>query len=191
MQREDVLGEALQLLEIRGIASTTLEMLAERVDYPLDDLQRFWPDKEALLYDALRHLSQQVDVWRRQLLLDDSKTPQQKLMARYAALTECVSQNRFPGCLFIAACTFYPDPAHPIHQLAEQQKSAARDYTHDLLSQLDIDDPTMVAKQMELVLEGCLSRMLVKRSQADVDTAQRLAEDILHFAQCRKGGALT
>ena len=191
MQREDVLGEALQLLEIRGIASTTLEMLAERVDYPLDELQRFWPDKEALLYDALRHLSQQVDVWRRQLLLDDSKTPQQKLLARYAALTECVSQQRFPGCLFIAACTFYPDPAHPVHQLAEQQKTAARDYTHELLSQLDIDDPTMVARQMELVLEGCLSRMLVKRSQADVDTAQRLAEDILRFAECRQGGALT
>ena len=191
MQREDVLGEALQLLEIRGIASTTLEMLAERIDYPLDELQRFWPDKEALLYDALRHLSQQVDVWRRQLLLDDSKTPQQKLLARYAALTECVSQQRFPGCLFIAACTFYPDPAHPVHQLAEQQKAAARDYTHELLSQLDIDDPTMVARQMELVLEGCLSRMLVKRSQADVDTAQRLAEDILRFAECRQGGALT
>lgn len=191
MQREDVLGEALQLLEIRGIASTTLEMLAERIDYPLEELQRFWPDKEALLYDVLRHLSQQVDVWRRQLLLDDSKTPQQKLLARYAALTDCVSQNRFPGCLFIAACTFYPDPAHPIHQLAEQQKSAARDYTHELLSQLDIDDPTMVAKQMELVLEGCLSRMLIKRSQEDVDTAQRLAEDILRFAECRQGGALT
>lgn len=191
MQREDVLGEALQLLEIRGIASTTLEMLAERIDYPLEELQRFWPDKEALLYDALRYLSQQVDVWRRQLLLDDSKTPQQKLLARYTALTECVSQNRFPGCLFIAACTFYPDPDHPIHQLAEQQKSAARDSTHELLSQLDIDDPTMVAKQMELVLEGCLSRMLVKRSQADVDTAQRLAEDILRFAECRQGGALT
>jgi len=52
-------------------------------------------------------------------------------------------------------------------------------------------DPAMVAKQMDLIIEGCLSRMLVNRSQADVDTAQRLAEDILHFAQCRKGGALT
>ncbi len=49
----------------------------------------------------------------------------------------------------------------------------------------------MVAKQMELVLEGCLSRMLVNRSQVDVDTAYRLAEDILRFAQCRMGGALT
>lgn len=120
MQREDVLGQALQLLEIYGIASTTLEMVADRIDY-LDDLKRFWPDKEALVYDALRYLSQQVDIWRRQLMLNEELTAEQKLLARYTALTECVSNNRYPGCLFIAACTFYPDPDHPVHQLADQQ----------------------------------------------------------------------
>lgn len=191
MQREDILGEALKLLETQGIADTTLEMVAERVNRPLDTLQRFWPDKEAILYDALRYLSQQVDIWRRQLLLDETLSAEQKLLARYSTLSECVSNNRYPGCLFIAACTFYPDPAHPIHQLADQQKRAAHDFTHELLTTLEIDDPAMVARQMELVLEGCLSRMLVNRSQADVDTAQRLAEDILRFAQCRQGGALT
>ncbi len=108
MQREDVLGEALKLLELQGIANTTLEMVAERVDYPLDELRRFWPDKEAILYDALRYLSQQIDVWRRQLMLDETQTAEQKLLARYQALSECVKNNRYPGCLFIAACTFYP-----------------------------------------------------------------------------------
>ncbi|EHI8706515.1 transcriptional regulator [Salmonella enterica] len=191
MQREDILEEALKLLGTQGIADTTLEMVAERVNRPLDTLQRFWPDKEAILYDALRYLSQQVDIWRRQLLLDESLSAEQKLLERYSALSECVSNNRYPGCLFIAACTFYPDPTHPIHQLANQQKRAAHDFTHELLTTLEIDDPAMVARQMELVLEGCLSRMLVNRSQADVDTAQRLAEDILRFAQCRQGGALT
>lgn len=191
VQREDVLGEAIQILEIEGIANTTLEMVAERVSYPLTDLKRFWPDREALLYDALRYLSHQVDAWRRQLLLDDTLTPEQKLLARYGALTQCVSNHRYPGCLFIAACTFYPDAQHPIHQLAEQQKQASLANTHELLTQLEVDDPAMVAKQMELIVEGCLSRLLIKRSQADVDTAQRLAEDILRFAQCRAGGALT
>jgi len=191
VQREDVLGKALQLLEIKGIADTTLEMVAEEVATPLDELTRFWPDKEALLYDVLRHLSQQVDIWRRQLMLNDELSNEQKVLARYSALTECVSNNRYPGCLFIAACTFYPDPEHPIHQLADLQKRAAHEFTHELLTKLEVDDPTMVAKQMELVLEGCLSRLLVKRSQQDVDTAQRLAEDILRFAQCRSGGALT
>ena len=191
MQREDVLSQTLQLLELRGIADTTLEMVAERIDYPIDEFRRFWPDKEALIYDALRYLSQQVETWRRQLVLDESLNREQKLLARYGALTECVSHNRYPGCLFIAACAFFPDPGHPIHQLADQQKREAYDFSHQLLTELEVDDPAMVAKQMELVLEGCLSRMMVNRSQADVDTAQRLAEDILRFARCRQGGALT
>ncbi|BBQ85871.1 MULTISPECIES: transcriptional regulator [Enterobacteriaceae] len=191
MQREDVLGEALQLLEQKGMASTTLEMVAERVDRPLEELRRYWPDSEALQYDALRYLSQQVETWRRQLMLNDALTAEEKLLARYSALTDCVTKNRYPGCLFIAACTFYPDAEHPIHQLANQQKQAAFQFSHTLLTQLEVDDPSMVAKQMELVLEGCLSRMLVNRSQVDVDTAHRLAEDILRFAQCRQGGALT
>nr|WP_318384173.1 transcriptional regulator [uncultured Enterobacter sp.] len=191
MQREDVLGQTLQLLEREGIANTTPQMVAERINASLDEFLKFWPDKEALIYDALRHLSAQVDTWRRQLLLNEEMSTEQKLLARYAALTDCVTNDRYPGCLFIAACTFYPDPAHPIHQLADQQKRAAHDFSHDLLTQLEVDDPAMVAKQMELVLEGCLSRMLVNRSQTDVDTAHRLAEDILRFAQCRQGGALT
>lgn len=122
MQREDVLGEALKLLELQGIANTTLEMVAERVDYPLDELRRFWPDKEAILYDALRYLSQQIDVWRRQLMLDETQTAEQKLLARYQALSECVKNNRYPGCLFIAACTFYPDPRPPYSSTGRSAK---------------------------------------------------------------------
>ncbi|STV96728.1 putative transcriptional regulator [Klebsiella michiganensis] len=191
VQREDVLGEAIQILEIEGIANTTLEMVAERVAYPLNDLKRFWPDQEALLYDALRYLSHQVDAWRRQLLLGRVAQRGAEAAGPLRRADHLRKQPSLSRCLFIAACTFYPDPQHPIHQLAEQQKQASLAYTHELLSQLEVDDPAMVAKQMELIVEGCLSRLLIKRSQTDVDTARRLAEDILRFAQCRMGGALT
>lgn len=190
MQREDVLGEALKLLELQGIANTTLEMVAERVDYPLDELRRFWPDKEAILYDALRYLSQQIDVWRRQLMLDETQTAEQKLLARYQALSECVKTTAIRAVYLSLPVRFIPIPP-PYSSTGRSAKSAAYDFTHELLTTLEVDDPAMVAKQMELVLEGCLSRMLVNRSQADVDTAHRLAEDILRFARCRQGGALT
>ena len=104
MQREDVLGEALKLLELQGIANTTLEMVAERVDYPLDELRRFWPDKEAILYDALRYLSQQIDVWRRQLMLDETQTAEQKLLARYQAL----SGLSIYRCLYVLSRSWPP-----------------------------------------------------------------------------------
>ena len=190
MQREQVLDTALGLLEQQGLATTTLEMLAEKLDVQPSDLKRFWPDREALLYDCLRYHGQQIDTWRRQLLLDEALSPQQKLLARYDVLAEYVQHDRYPGCLFIAACSFFPEVDHPIHQLAEQQKRASYDYTFELLQEMGSDDAQMVAEQMELILEGCLSKLLVKRQLHDVAVARRLAEDVLNVARCREHGAL-
>ncbi|MFC3394286.1 transcriptional regulator [Brenneria rubrifaciens] len=191
MQREEVLEHALTLLEQHGFAMTTLDMLAKKLNVPVEELQPFWPTREALLYDSLRYHSQQVDIWRRQLLLDDTKSIEQKLLARYQVLNEGVAKQRYPGCLFIAACSFFPDINHPIHQIAEQQKQESYRYTRELLEALETDDPEMVAQQMELILEGCLSNLLVKHQSSSIATAQRLAEDVLRFAVCRKNGALT
>lgn len=192
LQREQILEHALNVLEQNGLAATTsLSMLAGNVDIPQEQLQRFWPDRDALLYDALRFHGQQIDNWRHQLLLDETLNAEEKLLARYKVLEESVGNGRFPGCLFIAACSFYPQTDHPIHQLAEQQKRASWQYTHQLLTELETDNPTLVAEQMELILEGCLSKLLVKRNVQDVATAYRLAEDVLRFALCRKNGALT
>lgn len=192
MQREQVLEHALNILEQNGLAaSTSFAMMADAVDCPEEDLQRFWPDREALLYDALRYHSQQIDIWRRKLLLDETLNAEQKLLARYQVLEDAVKNGRYPGCLFIAACSFYPQPEHPIHQVADQQKRASWQYTHDLLAEIGTDNPTLVAHQMELILEGCLSRLLVKRNVQEVETARTLAEDVLSFAICRKNGALT
>nr|WP_206189187.1 MULTISPECIES: transcriptional regulator [Serratia] len=191
VQREHVLDTALGLLEQQGLATATLEMLAEKLDVQPGDLKRFWPDREALLYDCLRYHGQQIDTWRRQLLLDESLSPQQKLLARYDVLAEYVQQDRYPGCLFIAACSFFPETDHPIHQLAEQQKLTSLELTRELLRDMDADDADMVAQQMELIQEGCLSKLLVKRQLQDVSVAKRLAEDILQVAQCRRNGALS
>ncbi|MBL0872705.1 transcriptional regulator [Serratia nevei] len=191
MQREHVLDTALGLLEQQGLATATLEMLAEKLDVQPGDLKRFWPDREALLYDCLRYHGQQIDTWRRQLLLDENLSPQQKLLARYDVLTEYVQQDRYPGCLFIAACSFFPETDHPIHQLAEQQKLTSLELTRELLRDMDADDADMVAQQMELIQEGCLSKLLIKRQLQDVSVAKRLAEDILQVAQCRRNGALS
>ncbi|MEB6337212.1 division control transcriptional repressor DicD [Serratia rhizosphaerae] len=191
MQREHVLDTALGLLEQQGLANTTLEMLAEKLGVQPADFKPYWPDAEALLYDCLRHHGQQIDAWRRQLQLDESLTPQQKLLARYDVLAEYVQNGLYPGCLFIAACSFFPEDDHPIHQLAEQQKMSSLTLTRDLLRDMDADDADMVAQQIELIQEGCLSKLLIKRQLQDVSVAKRLAEDILQVAQCRKHGALS
>lgn len=190
MQREQVLDYALNLLEQQGFNLVSFEMLADGLAIPPSQLEHYWPQREALLLDCLHYHGKQIASWRSQILLDDTLDITQKLLARYRVLDEQVRRQRYPGCLFVAACSFFPDTAHPIHQLAERQKQASYAYTRALLAQLDIDDPDMVAQQMELILEGCLSKLMVKHQLQDVAVARRLAEDILRLALCRQNGAL-
>lgn len=189
MQREQVLNSVLQLLEQQGL-SGNIEILLKKLNVDVNQSRQFWPDDEALLYDCLRYHSQQIATWQRQLQLNDELSPEEKLLARYNQLAQKVTDNRFLGCLFIAACSIFPNPEHPIHQLSEQQKQLSFNFSLELLRQLDIDDSEQVAKQMELILEGCLSKLLVKRNIADVLIAKLLAEDILIMAKCRKNDAL-
>lgn len=191
MQREEILDNVLCLLENQGIAGLSMARIAGCTHYTEETLKKFWPDKDALLYDALRYHAHQIDAWRQRRLLDDQLSNEQKLLFRYQVLTDNLKKGRFPGCLFIAACSFYPDPEHPIHQLAEQQKLASLRYTCQILQQMEADDANMVAQQMELILEGCLSKLLVKRQEQDIETAKRLAQDILSIAKCRLNGALS
>ena len=192
MQREQILDHALNVLEQNGLASTSsLKILAEEMRLSEQQLEQFWADRDALLYDALQFHAQQIDSWRQEVLQNSALRPEQKLMARYEGLNEHVTKGRFPGCLFIAACSFFPETDHPIHQLAEQQKLTSLELTRELLRDMDADDADMVAQQMELIQEGCLSKLLVKRQLQDVSVAKRLAEDILQVAQCRRNGALS
>lgn len=191
MQREQVLEHVLSVLEQTGLASSmSFTTMADALACQKEDLQRHWPEREKLLYDALCYHSDQIDAWRQKLLLDNTLKVSEKLLARYQVLEEAVRNNRYPGCLFIAACSFFPQPDHPIHQVAERQKRASWQYTHDLLNALETDNPTLITHQMELILEGCLSRLLVKRNVQEVETARTLAEDVLSIALCRRNGAL-
>lgn len=191
MQREQVLDHALNVLEQHGLSATSsLEELAGETEFTPAQLQQLWSDRDALLYDALRYHALQIDGWRDRLLQDNSLNTEEKLLARYRVLEESVSNGRFPGCLFISACSLFPQPEHPLHQLAERQKRASWQYTYQLLTQLETDNPTLVADQMELILEGCLSKLLIKRNRQDITVARLLAEDVLRIAMCRRNGAL-
>ncbi|KFD21058.1 TetR family transcriptional regulator [Tatumella ptyseos ATCC 33301] len=184
---EKISEQVLHLLEQQGFAAagTLKQQLGELGILVGEDTH-----EEQLMRNALAFHGQQIAGWRQDIRQDSSLTTEQKILKRYELLSEHVQRGRFPGCLFIAACSAFPAPHHPIHQEAEKQKQASWQYTHQYLLSLETDNPTMVTDQLELILEGCLSKLLVKRNLQDIAIARRLAEDILQVALCRKNGAL-
>ncbi len=100
--------------------------------------------------------------------------------------------NRYLVACSFAACTFYPDPTHPIHQLANQQKRAAHDFTHELLT---------TRWKLTISGDGCKRQMgwcwKILSPAAGVTGQPPVRADGLPlsgwkifcvFAQCRQGG---
>ncbi len=56
-------------------------------------------------------------------MLNEELTAEQKLLARYTALTECVSNNRYPGCCSSPPALIFPTQAI-LSPVAEQQKTS-------------------------------------------------------------------
>lgn len=61
MQREQILEHALNVLEQNGLAATLSLETTAGSELTRDQLQQFWPDRDALLYDALRYHGQQIE----------------------------------------------------------------------------------------------------------------------------------
>ena len=66
MQREALLDHVLIQLEQYGLAATLPELLQDSGIHE-SDLHPFWPDRDALIFDCLRHHGQQIDIWQRQM----------------------------------------------------------------------------------------------------------------------------
>lgn len=106
MQREEVLNQALSLLENHGILMPEITLIQNLNTDPAR-LRIFWPTHNDLVYDCLRYHGNQIDIWQRRVLLDESISGEDKLLARYTALAERVRENRFlAACLSLHAAPF-------------------------------------------------------------------------------------
>lgn len=114
MQREQILDHALNVLEQNGLAATSsLAILADDMQLSLAQLEQFWPDRDALLYDALQFHARQIEEWRHDILQNDALRPDQKLMARYEGLNEQVNKAAFPVACLSPLAVFIPSPISP------------------------------------------------------------------------------
>ncbi|XPE54826.1 hypothetical protein ACNKHW_27020 [Shigella flexneri] len=62
-------------------------------------------------------------------------------------------------------------------------------FTHELLRELDIDDCDMVARQLELILEGVSDKLLISAA-AVILILPPAGRGRADYGRCRKNGAL-
>lgn len=150
-----VLDSAGQLFYNRGITAVGVDLIAEHSGVTKRTLYNQFGSKDHLVAAYLEEREQR---WRSLVgaTVDASNSPTAAVTAPFIALRTWNRANP-RGCAFINALAELPDPSHPAHLIASNQKLWLLNMFRDLAAAAHCSNPAVLATQLLVLHEGALA----------------------------------
>ncbi|MCP9954560.1 TetR/AcrR family transcriptional regulator [Actinomadura madurae] len=120
-----VLQVASELFYERGIGSVGMELIAAEAGVTKKTVYDRFGSKDALI---LAYLHARDERWHAFIegRLSEIADPRERVLATFDALGEWLTTKCRRGCSMVNACAELPEPSHPVHRLAAEQKAWVR-----------------------------------------------------------------
>lgn len=174
---------ATNLFYRQGFHGTALEQIIESAETTKTTLYKYFPSKEDLALECIKRRDAR---WRERLpqLLCSGAGPDPVEQLRYVwtVWREWFGEPDFNGCMFIHACSEFPDPRHPCHVSAAENIAAIRGVIRSLAERARFEDPVGFSERYILVMQGAVIMEVVEPGSSAVATARAIAESMLEDA---------
>ena len=178
--REKLIAAGLDLFYQHGFHALGLDRILDEVGTTKTTFYKYFESKEAL---ALACIERRDEGWRKRLpqLLRErgGEDPIDQLKEVWSVWRDWFDNIHFNGCLFIHACSEFPDPNDPCHQAAWANVDALRDIVRDLARQAGLSDPDVFAQEYGLLMQGAIIMEVIDRRNTAADTAGRVGEMLI------------
>lgn len=150
-----IVAAAEELFYDRGITAVGVDLIAEHSGVTKRTLYNQFGSKDHLVAAYLTGRDQR---WRSlvRAAVDAAGTPVEAVTAPFEALRTW-SGNNTRGCAFINALAELPDPAHPAHRIAANQKLWLLDLFEELAVAAGCSDPATLATRLLVLHEGAIA----------------------------------
>ncbi|MFD0686551.1 TetR/AcrR family transcriptional regulator [Actinomadura fibrosa] len=173
-----VLEVASELFYERGIGSVGMELIAAEAGVTKKTVYDRFGSKDALILAYLRGRDERWRAYTTERLAA-VPDPRERLLATFDALGDWLATECGRGCSMVNACAELPDPGHPVHQVAAEQKAWVRDLYTRLIGDGAIGTPPDgLAEQLLILHEGAIIAFSVAGIQ-NATTLARTAADAL------------
>ena len=156
--REHILVVAAQAFYDEGIRATGVDTIAARAEVAPATLYRLFASKDELVAAYVERCAAAYRSRLTELTAPSAGTPQQRILAVFAAFTEEAASSTCRGCPFQLVLAEYPDPASLPHIHAAAHKAWVRALLHSLVDELattqTVAGPVGLAEGLTLVAEG-------------------------------------
>ena len=151
-----------------GIAKTTL--------------YRHFETKEDLIVAVLKRIDTEYRERLRLYAEKKAKEPAKRLLATFDYLDNWFINKSFYGCPFVSAAGEYSDKQSSVFQEAKLHKRLMLAYFEELARAADLNDPLLVAEQINVLQEGAISVAHVTGDYKAAKKAKAVAEKVIEDA---------
>ncbi|MGN7746497.1 TetR family transcriptional regulator [Pseudomonas putida] len=180
--REKILATAEKLIYENGIHATGMDLLVKTSGVARKSIYRYFANKDEVAAAALNARDIRWMTWFRSEC-EKAQTPEARILGIFDALKSWFASDGFRGCAFINTAGEVGDADDPVRQIAKLHKQKLLDYTLELTSALGVNDPTGLAKQLLLIIEGTITVAHVMGDHSALDSAREIAKVLLKDVQ--------
>ncbi|ANI34335.1 MULTISPECIES: TetR/AcrR family transcriptional regulator [Pseudomonas] len=180
--REKILATAEKLIYENGIHATGMDLLVKTSGVARKSIYRYFANKDEVAAAALNARDIRWMTWFRSEC-EKAQTPEARILGIFDALKSWFASEGFRGCAFINTAGEVGDADDPVRQIAKLHKQKLLDYTLELTSALGVNDPTGLAKQLLLIIEGTITVAHVMGDHSALDSAREIARVLLKDVQ--------
>jgi AcrR family transcriptional regulator len=178
-RREHLIDTAIKLFAKHGFHATGIDTILAAAGVSKKTLYRHFRSKDDLILAALRKYD---GIFRNNFMHEveaRAVAPKDRLLAVFDVARAWFEDNSFYGCIFINAVGEYSDPDTPIRHACKEFKFMIRSYIEQQCRGLGIADPTRLADELAMLLEGATVTAQVSQNRARAAEVARTAAQVL------------
>ena len=179
--REKILATAERLIYENGIHATGMDLLVKTSGVARKSIYRYFATKDEVAAAALNARDVRWMNWFR-TESDKAETPQGRILNMFTVLKGWFESEGFHGCAFINTAGEVGDPHDPIRLIAKLHKQKLLDYAQELCEQLNIEQPSVLATRLLILMEGAITIARVMGDYSAADSARDVAQLLLKQA---------
>jgi AcrR family transcriptional regulator len=154
--RDRILNAATELFYAQGLHAVSAEKVIAQVGITKVTFYRHFPTKDDLIVAYLERRAK----WERDAIAQARQAAGGDPLGTFRIIAQAIGAEScspgFRGCPFINAAAEYADPGHPVRRAVDAHRRWFRQAIQDLLAEMDVPDPALVADQLVMLRDGAM-----------------------------------
>src|SRR5262245_20934392 len=175
--RQRLIQAAVRRFYRDGFRSVGIDQVLTDVGISKTAFYKHFESKEDLMVAALEMQNGWLqDTFRTMIRERGGPAAIDQLYAVFDVVEHIIQSDEFQGCIFVNVAMEFPLPHEPAHVLAAKNKLAIEEILYGLAVEAQAADPSALAQELCLIMEGAYVTRVVTGKKDTVDIARRVAK---------------